>query len=221
MAIKRIKSEIKRAELAALAADYRMVVVGNYHSDASHLIKAALVQRGIEVKRRVVGVRAQRLTLVVTNMSDGLSALAARTFRQIGINIVVETELTEAQREAMELVLVVRLELGDKVAEATRERMEEQFERAVEPWSDNDKQFEIKVLVVTDLVAKPAIDLTKVDLADPKNDKRNDYSGFTHIDQWKDQAIREVEPTIDRSDIPAYGPGIFPDGDKAGGLQES
>lgn len=220
MTIKRVNATIRQVEQAGLSQNYRFTIVGNYHSEASHLIKAALLQRLLEVKKLVIGTRAKQMTVVLTG-TEGLSSLSARTCRQLGIQVAVEPEITPEQREQLELVLTVRLVPGPKVGEAQTEQLEQQFEQAVEPWDDNDKQFEIKVPVAIDLKAKPAIDLTKVDLPDLINDKRNNYSPFSKIDEWKDQNIIEVEPTIDRNEIPAYGPGIQPDGNKAGGLQES
>lgn len=223
MTIKHAASEkpIKVRELAMLDKDYRFTIVGNYHPAASHLIKAALVQRMLDVRKRVVGTRAKKMTLVVCNPAFGLSALATRTCRQLNIGTSLEPSLPPEEREAIELVLLIKLQLSDKVPEQTRNDMEDQFEREIHPWDENDKRFEIIVPVAIDLVEQAPINLTKLDNPNPVNEKRLDYSPFSKIDQWKDEAIKEVEPTIDRNEIPAYGPDIAPDGDKAGGLQES
>lgn len=223
MAIKQIPSEkpIRELQLAAIAQDYRFTIVGNYHSSASHLIKAALVQRLLQVKKMVVGLRARKMTLVLTNPAFGLSSLATRTCRQFGIETSIEPDLPPEERAGLELLLTVKLDLSDKVAEQTRDDLDQQYEREVEPWDENDKRFEIVVPVAIDLVDKSPVNLTKVDLPTPVNDKRNDYSPFAKTKLWLDEVIQEVEPTIDRNRIPAYGPDIAPDGNKAGGLQES
>lgn len=221
--IKQVDSEkpIRNRQLAMIAKDYRFTIAGNYHSEASHLIKAALVQRLLDVKNRVVGPRAKRMTLVVVNPAYGLSSLATRTCRRLGIDVSVEPDLPSEGREAIELVLTVKMLLSERVAEQTREELEAQYEREVEPWDENDKQFQIEVKVALDLVPKDPINLTTVDNPRPVNDRRNDYSPFAKIKLFMDEVIKEVEPTIDRNEIPEYGPDVKPDGDKAGGLQES
>ena len=211
---------LKQRELASLSQDYRFSIAGNYHTECSSMIKSALIRRLLEVKKRVIGVRAKKMTLVVIG-KDGLSGLALRVCRQLGLETSVEPELSEEQRQVIELVLTVKLVPGPRVAETTAEQLEEQYDKQVDPWTDNDSQLAIEIPVVTDLQAKPPVDLTKLDNPTPTNDKRNDYSGFNHIDQWKDQNIREVEPSMDRNEIPEHGPGVTPDTDKAGGLQES
>lgn len=212
---------IKQAIVAAVPKPYYLTVVGNYTSDMSSMLRAALTQKMLYVKRRM---SPRPVILATPEQGNEVAALAARVARSIRMEVARMPELanSEFRTKGVELVIQVQVMARDDAPEEAVAQLEEQFEKQVEPWAENENTYVLALTLPAGARMPSKSDLDSTVLPVPATPPVGDYGDFDRIDEWKEEIIQEAPPPMyDRNNIPDYGPDIPPDGNKAGGLQQS
>lgn len=212
---------IKQAIVAAVPKPYYVTVVGNYTSDVSSMLRASLTQKLLYVKRRM---SPRPVILAIPEAGTEVAALAARVARSIRMEVARMPELASAdfRTRGVELVIQVQLTARDDAPEEAVTQLEAQFEKQIEPWADNENTYVLALTLPTGARLPSKSDLDSTVLPVPEEAPTGDYGDFERIDEWKEEIIQEAPPPMyDRNNIPDYGPDIPPDGNKAGGLQQS
>lgn len=198
---------------------FTMTVLGNYLPEVSNLMRGPLTRKLLDTKRLVESERSRPLVLVMPATATGIGALAIRCAKSVGISVITETDMGPERRAAIDLVIKVKLNVKG-VGEALVEQLQEEYDTACDPWAENNKDYEL-VLPVTPSVLSRQSDLNKPQLPPMGTSRSLDNSPFEKIHEWREGITQEIEPTFRRDDIPAHGPGIDPDTNMAGGLQQS
>lgn len=214
--IKQLRCSPLQSETAT-ANEFVFTVCGNYDPVNSPVIKGPLTQTMLSVKLKVGA--SKPLVLALDTAPTGLGALSMRIAQSLGITIRL-SPLTSKQCQDANLVLAVKMVPATNLSETIKDRLEQEFEESLEPWTDNEYRHNIRVRI-SQIELLKHYDLNKPDMVEntPQSTNRLGYQTFDKIDVFREQESREIPPTVNRDLIPQSGPGVVPDPTMAGGLQ--
>ena len=202
---------------------FTVAVIGNYTPEAIPLLKGPLTRVLVSSAQKVLGKRADTMVVVHPPQPTALGAFTALVARSLRIPVVLQEFPDEDAYNKVDLVIKVKLTVAGDENPARAEELEQQFDASVDAWAGNDKVYELPITLPAHYLKDktPAHLLTrKAEVGLPPD--TNNYSEFVNkIDQYRQSTVQEVEPTHDRSQIPAYGPGVLPNTNMAGGLAQS